>query len=100
MYDAICEAQTFVQKKNQRDIEQDRQLALSLTKEIEIAGEAASKVSAQFKKAHPEIPWKTITDTRNRLIHVYFDIDYDKAWEVIAQDFPKLKGQLKPLLKK
>lgn len=38
-------------------------------------GEAASKISIEFRKEHPDVPWQKIIGMRNRLIHVYFDID-------------------------
>jgi hypothetical protein len=30
--------------------------------------------------AHPEVPWRVITDMRNRVSHGYFDIDLDVVW--------------------
>jgi len=48
--------------------------------------------------AHPEIPWREIIGTRNRLIHGYDAVDYDILWEIVSADFPPLAGQLKPIL--
>ena len=44
---------------------------------IEIIGEAARDVSDKVRAAHPEVPWRVITDMRNRVSHGYFDIDLD-----------------------
>jgi uncharacterized protein with HEPN domain len=49
-------------------------LTLSLIKEIEIIGEAASKISDEFKIKYSQIPWLNIIVMRNRLIHGYFKI--------------------------
>jgi len=38
---------------------------------LEVLGEAAGKVSAGFRAAHPEIPWHETTAMRHRLIHGY-----------------------------
>jgi len=46
MLDACHEAAGFVLGKTRADLEQNRMLVLSLAKEVEIIGEAASKVSA------------------------------------------------------
>ncbi len=41
----------------------------AIVRALEIVGEAAGKVSKEFREAHPEIPWKRIVGLRNRLIH-------------------------------
>jgi len=51
MLDAAREAITFVQGRNRSDLDTDRQLALSLVKEVEIVGEAAYQVSQATSKA-------------------------------------------------
>ena len=48
MLDAANEALAFIRNRQRRDIETDRMLALALVKEIEIIGEAASNMSAEF----------------------------------------------------
>ena len=39
---------------------------------LEVMGEAASRVSEEFREAHGEIPWHKLIGMRNRLIHEYF----------------------------
>jgi uncharacterized protein with HEPN domain len=73
-------------------------LTLSLVKSIEIVGEAASRVSSAFRETHPEIPWMVIVTMRNRLIHAYFDVDLDRAWDTIIDDLPLLINELKMIL--
>jgi uncharacterized protein with HEPN domain len=72
------------------DVAGDRVLTLALIKCIEIIGEAASRVSHETQAAHPEIPWPDIVGMRNRLIHVYFDIDLDRVHDTITSDLPPL----------
>ena len=36
---------------------------------IEIIGEAARGVNDKVRAAHPEVPWRVITDMRNRVSH-------------------------------
>ncbi len=91
MLDACCEALEFVNGKSRSDLDNDRMLVLSLVKEVEIIGEAASKVSPETKSNHPEIPWQDMALMRNRLIHAYFNIDLDVVWETIQKDLPELK---------
>lgn len=36
-----------------------------------IIGEAVKRLSPEFRAAHPEVPWKLIAGTRDKLIHFY-----------------------------
>jgi len=71
MLEAAREAISFVEGRNRDDLARDRKLALSLIKEIEIIGEAATRISAEVKHSIPSIPWAKIIGMRNRLIHAY-----------------------------
>ena len=65
-------------------------LALALIKEVEIIGEAATRVSQELADANPQIPWAKAAGMRNRLIHAYFDIDFDILWETVVTAVPAL----------
>jgi len=58
MVDAANEALTFIQGRVRADLDNDRMLVLSLIRELEIIGEAASKVSADIRSQHASIPWQ------------------------------------------
>jgi uncharacterized protein with HEPN domain len=74
-------------------------LALSLIKEIEIVGEAATKISPELKQSTPSIPWAAIIGMRNRLIHGYADIDFDILWDTMLLGVEPLILELESLLK-
>src|SRR5580658_7781748 len=65
---------------------------------IEIIGEAARGVSDKVRDAHPEVPWRVITDMRNRVSHGYFDIDLDVVWNTVTRDLPKLQESVTLIL--
>lgn len=67
----------------------------AVIRNFEIIGEAVSKISLQLKNSNSDIPWKTIKDLRNRLIHDYTGINLDIIWDTIQEDLPKLRGKLK-----
>lgn len=90
MRDAASEALSFIAGKTRFDLSHDRQLTLALVKSIEIIGEAAVKVTDEWKQASSEIPWRDIVAMRNRLIHAYFDIDLDILWETVTKELPSL----------
>lgn len=62
-------------------------------------GEATRAVSEALKKAHPEIPWRDISDMRNKVIHDYFRVDLAVAWDVAEKDLMPLRAQIEALLK-
>ena len=63
-------------------------------KSVEIIGEAASRVSEECQRRSPDIPWAEIVAMRNRLVHVYFDIDLDRVWETVTDDLPELMARI------
>jgi uncharacterized protein with HEPN domain len=100
MLDAAREAMSFVKDRKRSDLETNRMLVLSLVKSIEIMGEAASKVTKESRDGHPEVPWLNVIGMRNRLIHVYFDIDLDRVWDTITDDLPPVIATLEKIVQK
>jgi len=100
MLDAAIEAMAFIKDRKRSDLDTNRMLVLSLVKSIEIMGEAASKVTKESRDSHPEVPWLNIIGMRNRLIHVYFDIDLDRVWDTITDDLPPVIAVLERIVQK
>jgi uncharacterized protein with HEPN domain len=67
---------------------------------LELIGEAATHIPEDVRAAYPEIPWRMIIATRNRLIHGYLGIDDDTLWSIIQDDAPELLPLLKALKKR
>jgi len=55
---------------------------------LELIGEAATHIPKEIQSANPDIPWRLIIATRNRLIHAYLGIDDDTIWSIIQDDVP------------
>ena len=98
MLDAAREAIGFVAGRTSEQFAADRMLALAVLKEIEIIGEAASKVSADTRAQLPRIPWPDVIGIRNRLVHAYFEVDYERVWVTVTESLPELIAQLEPAL--
>lgn len=98
MRDAAMEAVAFVQGKERSDLDSDRILTLALLKSIETVGEAAYKVSRNYRDAYAEIPWRSLIEMRNSLVHDYYDIDVDAVWATIQDDLPPLISALDRLV--
>lgn len=76
----------------------DRIRQLAVVKSIEVVGEAASRVSPEFRAAHPELPWPQIVGMRHRLVHGYFEINLRRVWQTVREDLPALIEALEPLV--
>ncbi|MBR4274198.1 MAG: DUF86 domain-containing protein [Bacteroidales bacterium] len=72
----------------------DDMVYYAVVKNIEIIGEAANMLTAEFQIAHPETPWKMIKGMRNYIVHEYFQIDSNVVWNVVTQNLPELEAQV------
>jgi uncharacterized protein with HEPN domain len=70
----------------------------SVVRNLEVIGEAASRLPEQFRARHAEVPWRRIVGLRNRIIHEYFDVDLELVWEILQTELPGLKAGLRGLL--
>ncbi|MEO1403111.1 MAG: DUF86 domain-containing protein [Cyanobacteria bacterium J06635_1] len=98
MLDAAQKVLTFTQGRSRQDLDTDEMLALAVVRLIEILGEAAKNVSPEIQEATPEIPWRQIAGTRDRLAHAYFDVNLDIIWEIVTASLQPLTQQLEQLL--
>ena len=70
----------------------------AVCRNLEIVGEAARRFDDDYRAAHPEIPWRAMTDVRNILIHAYDRISAEILVDVVRQDIPPLLEGVKRLL--
>ncbi|WP_297077993.1 DUF86 domain-containing protein [Thermoleptolyngbya sp. M55_K2018_002] len=66
--------------------------------QITIIGEAAKRLSQDFRQQYPEIPWREITGMRDVIVHDYDQVDLDIVWDVIQNKLPELLISLQSLL--
>lgn len=66
----------------------------AITRELEIIGEATKNISNELKENHPNIEWKKIAGTRDKLIHHYFGIKTTLIFDIIKTDIPKLEQDI------
>ena len=62
---------------------------------LELIGEAATHVPDDARAAHPQVPWRLVVATRNRLVHGYLGIDNDTLWSIVVSDVPALLPKLR-----
>ena len=93
----IEDIETFSKGLSKDNLEKDILRQKAIIRSLEIIGEAVRNLPDSFKKKHPETPWKDIIGTRDKMIHHYFGVDLDIVWEIIKEEIPKLKKQIKKI---
>jgi uncharacterized protein with HEPN domain len=96
--DALREVREFVQGTDYEGFLEDRMMQNAVMRSFEVVGEAARRVSPEFREAHPEVPWRLMGDFRNKLIHGYFALDLEVIWKTATEDAPSLLDQIEGLV--
>ena len=98
MLDHARETVEMTQGRSRADLDTDRMLNLALVRLVEVIGEAASRVTEEFRGRHPDVPWRQAVGIRNRLIHGYDTVNFDILWTIIQEDLPPLIEQLQRIV--
>lgn len=98
MRDAAQKLVQFCSGRTRADLDSDDMLSLAAARLLEILGEAATHVSTELQAEAPDIPWRLIIGTRNRLIHAYANVDHDIVWSIVQGDLVPLIRNLDVLL--
>lgn len=75
----------------------DRKTQSATLRELQTLAESTQRLSDELKKAHPEIPWESISGFRNILVHDYLGIKPERIWEIIERDLPAFRAALEAM---
>ena len=70
----------------------------AIIRELLIMGEAAKRLSPDFKTQHPSIPWRQMAGMRDILVHAYHHVDVDEVWRVVTAELEPLIALIEPLI--
>jgi uncharacterized protein with HEPN domain len=76
----------------------DEKTKSAVAHQILILGEASKGVPADIKSLAPNMNWKGIAGMRDRMIHAYFNVDYDLLWDTAKKRVPKVEKDLERLI--
>ncbi len=92
--------ESFVEGMKFEDFRADDKTRTAVIRKLEIIGESAKNVPAAVKEQYPTIPWKEMSGMRDKLIHVYFGIDYGLVWEALKNRLPSVRKLIIEMLAK
>ncbi len=78
----------------------DRLVRDAVVRNFEVVGEAAKRLSEEFKTTNPQVDWKGMAGMRDVMIHDYLGVDYTTVWAVVSQDVPNTLVQIEKILAK
>lgn len=82
------------------DFMHDEAMKRAFVRSLEIIGEAAKSVPAEFKEKYHHIDWRAMAGMRDRLIHRYFGVDYDIVWDAVESKVPVLKQEIEQIIQR
>ena len=65
-------------------------LKRAIVRSLEVIGEAVKRLPAELRERHRDIDWRAIAWTRDKLIHDYFDIDYEIVLDIVFNEIAEL----------
>lgn len=96
--EAINNIETYTKNLDFSSFEKNSMIYHAVIYQILVIGEAVKNISEEIKIDFPEIPWRNIAGTRDRLIHGYFEIQLKEIWKVVTDDLNDLKQVILAIL--
>ena len=95
--ESINRVESFLKNISKSRFLVDELLQSAVIRQIEIIGEAVKNLPLNFTKKYSNIPWKGIAGMRDKIIHHYFGLDLGTIWDIVKEDIPELKKQIKKI---
>jgi len=96
----IDKIEAFSKNLSKKTLSKNELKQYAIIRAIEVIGESVKNLPDSLKNKYPNVPWKEIAGTRDKMIHHYFGVDLNIVWDIISKEIPKLKEDIKDILKK
>ena len=87
-----------MQQTDENSFLKDEVLPAAILHYLTVIGEAVNRLSVDLRERHPEVPWPQIIAVRHRIVHAYFDLDWQILWDAATGDIPELRRQVLDIL--
>lgn len=95
---ACRKIETIVAATDEDSFLKDEVLPAAVLHHPTVIGEAIGRLSVELRERHPEVPWRQIMAVRNRIVHAYFDLDWQILWDAANGEIPELHRQVLDIL--
>lgn len=92
--DAIAKIFRYTTGGNEAEFIGNELVQDGVIRNLEIIGEAVSKLSPELKAKRADIPWSDISGMRNRLIHGYVTVNLEIVWSTVEKVLPDFLAKL------
>ena len=89
---------TYIAGLDLAGFEERQQVQDAVLRRIEIIGEAVKNLPDDLRLANPQVPWRQIAGTRDKVIHDYLGVDVELIWNVANTLLPELRDQVRSIL--
>lgn len=97
--ESINRIEKYTHNVSREEFENDIDKQDAVVHRLEVIGEAAKRVTKDFRDKYPNVPWKDIARTRDKITHHYFEVDLEIIWSIIQNDLKPLKEQVQAMLR-
>jgi len=88
----------YLSGRNKQDLFASTALQDQVVRRIEIIGEAVRHLPLDMREKYPEVAWRGIAGMRDMVIHEYFNVNLNIAWDTATIELPKLQRQISKIL--
>ncbi len=78
----------------------DETLKRAFVRSLEIIGEAVKQIPDDFRDRYPQVEWRKMAGTRDKLIHDYLGVDYELVWDIVQSKIPDLRRSMEEIIAK
>lgn len=88
----------FVSGLTLQEFLSDAKTRFAVERQLITMGEAATRISDEFKARHAHIPWARIVHLRNFYVHAYERLTPEEVWGTATKLVPRVGRMVTPLV--
>jgi uncharacterized protein with HEPN domain len=88
MREAVERIRAYTEGMDFEQFLRDRKTGDAVLRNLQVLGEAASRVPHHVREAAPEIEWQRIIRSRHIVVHAYFGVDLEIVWRIVQVHLP------------
>ena len=96
--EAVQLVERYTKGLTYQDFKADVEKQDAVIRRLEIIGEAVKGLPDELQSKYSDVPWRDIAGARDIMIHEYFRIDLELAWEMVQDDLPPLAAEVRRIL--